>query len=83
MKGYGLWGTADLWVMVCISLPTKLVDSQGYGGVGHPGRCPTPSTGVRCNRLADRLHPLWHTRRTGGKTLAASDLVSPQPARTG
>ena len=36
-----------------------------------------------CNGLADHLHPLWHTRRTGGKTLAASDLVSPQPVRTG
>ena len=35
-----------------------------------------------CNRLADHLHPLWHTRRTRGKTLAASKLVSPQPART-
>ena len=39
--------------------------------------------GSGCNGLADRLHPLWHTRRTGGKTLAASDLVSPQPVRTG
>ena len=36
----------------------------------------------KCNKLADHLHPLWHTRRTRGKTLAASDLVSPQPART-
>ena len=36
-----------------------------------------------CNRLVDHLHPLWHTRRTGDKNLAASDLVSPQPVRTG
>ena len=42
-----------------------------------------PETHAYCNGLADRLHPLWHTRRTEGKTLAASDLVSPQPARTG
>ena len=27
---------------------------------------------AQCTRLADHLHPLWHTRRTWGKTLAAS-----------
>ena len=53
-----------------------------------PGSFRDPCTedlGVKpcCNGLADHLHPLWHTRRTRGKTLAASDLVSPQPARTG
>ena len=37
VKGYGLWGTVDLWVMVCISLPTKLVDGWGYGIKGVMG----------------------------------------------
>jgi hypothetical protein len=30
-EGYGLWVIADLWVMVCNSLQTKLVDSSSYG----------------------------------------------------
>ena len=29
--GYGLWVMADLWVMVCISPPTKSVDWLSYG----------------------------------------------------
>jgi hypothetical protein len=30
-KGYGLWIIEDLWVMVCKSLPIKLVDKKNYG----------------------------------------------------
>jgi hypothetical protein len=30
-KRYGLWGIADLWVIVHKSPPTKLVDGSGYG----------------------------------------------------
>ena len=34
--GYGVL-IADLWVMVCISPPTKLVDGRGYGLKGVMG----------------------------------------------
>ena len=30
-NGYGIWGMADLWVMVSKSLRTELVDSDFYG----------------------------------------------------
>ena len=46
-KGYGLWGIEDLWVMVCISQPTKLVDGQGYGLKGVMGYQKYGLRGVR------------------------------------
>ena len=36
-KGYGLWIIEGLWVMVCKSPPTKLVDQKGYGISGCMG----------------------------------------------
>ncbi|EDQ99779.1 uncharacterized protein LACBIDRAFT_334767 [Laccaria bicolor S238N-H82] len=36
-KGYGLWVITDLWVMVCKSLPTNLVDPKWHGISGVMG----------------------------------------------
>ena len=47
-KGYGLWIIEDLWVMVCKSLPTELVDRKSYGISGFMGYL---SHGLRGCRL--------------------------------